>query len=396
MRYSEKALRIAPSATLEISAKAAQLRSEGFDVVGFGAGEPDYDTPEYIKEAAHDAISSGKTKYTAAAGIKELREAVAARLKRRYGLEYDFKDIVISNGAKHSLFNAFQATVNRGDEVIIATPYWVTYPELVRMADGVPVFVECAESNNFEPRIEDLKAAITDKTKVILVTNPSNPCGCVYSRKSLEDIAAVAKEYDLHVIADEIYDELVYDGDFVSFPTLSEDAKERTILVNGMSKTYAMTGWRIGYTASNGKAASVMSSYQSHASSNPNSIAQYASVAALNGPQDDLAEMVAEYKLRRDLIVELINGINGLTCRKPQGAFYALVNISAVKGKSIDGETVEGSMSFCDLLLRHKYVAAVPGLPFGADDYIRLSYATSRDVIEEGCRRIAEFIDMLK
>ena len=396
MRYSEKALRIAPSATLEISAKAAQLRSEGFDVVGFGAGEPDYDTPDYIKEAAHDAISSGKTKYTAAAGIKELREVVAARLKRRYGLEYDFKDIVISNGAKHSLFNAFQATVNRGDEVIIATPYWVTYPELVRMADGVPVFVECAESNNFEPRIEDLKAAITDKTKVILVTNPSNPCGCVYSRKSLEDIAAVAKEYDLHVIADEIYDELVYDGDFVSFPTLSEDAKERTILVNGMSKTYAMTGWRIGYTASNGKAASVMSSYQSHASSNPNSIAQYASVAALNGPQDDLAEMVAEYKLRRDLIVDLINGIDGLSCRKPQGAFYALVNISAVKGKSIDGETVEGSMSFCDLLLRNKYVAAVPGLPFGADDYIRLSYATSRDVIEEGCRRIAEFIDMLK
>ena len=396
MRYSEKALRIAPSATLEISAKAAQLKSEGIDVVGFGAGEPDYDTPEYIKEAACDAIAAGKTKYTVAAGIKELREAVAARLKRRYGLEYEFKDIVISNGAKHSLFNAFQATVNRGDEVIIAAPYWVTYPELVRMADGVPVFVDCPESNNFEPRIGDLEAVLTDRTKVILVTNPSNPCGCVYSRETLENIAAFAKENDLHVIADEIYDELVYDGDFVSFPTLSEDAKERTILVNGMSKTYAMTGWRIGYTASNGRAASVMASYQSHAASNPNSIAQYASVAALTGPQDDLAAMVAEYRARRDLIVRLVNGIDGLSCRKPQGAFYAFVNISGVKGKSIDGNTVEGSMSFCELLLRYKHVAAVPGLPFGSDDHIRLSYATSRDVIEEGMRRIAEFVEMLK
>ena len=395
MRFSRKAQSIEPSVTLAISAKAAEMRAEGKDIIGFGAGEPDIDTPDYIKQAAKEALDMGMTKYTPAAGTTELRKAVAARLKRKYGLEYSYKDIVISNGAKHSLFNAFQAMLDPGDEVIIIGPYWLTYPELVKMADGVCIFVEGREENNFEPDMDEIEAAVTDKTTTIVVTNPSNPCGCVYSRKTLEGIACIAEKYDLHVVADEIYDELVYDGEFISFPTLSEDAKKRTILVNGMSKAYSMTGWRLGYTASCGKAAAIMASYQSHATSNACSITQHASAVALNGPQEDLDKMVAEFKSRRDLITKLINDTEGISCLKPQGAFYIMVNISKLKGKQLDGKVITGSLSFSKLLLKKKHVAVVPGIAFGADDYVRLSYAMSRENIIEGCRRITEFVNTL-
>ena len=396
MRFSEKAQAIEPSVTLAISAKAAEMRAAGKDIIGFGAGEPDIDTPDYIKDAAKEALDKGFTKYTPAAGTADLRKAVSARLKRKYGLDYDFKNIVISNGAKHSLFNAFQAILNPGDEVIIVSPYWLTYPELVKMADGVPVFVEGKEENNFEPEMADLRAAVTDKTAAIIVTNPSNPCGCVYSKETLLGIADIAKEFDLHVIADEIYDELVYDGEYMSFPSISEDAFNRTILVNGMSKAYSMTGWRLGYTASLEKAAKIMSSYQSHATSNACSVTQYASAAALNGSQEDLLEMVKEFKERRDLIYDLVNAVDGISCRKPQGAFYVMMNISALKGKKYDGKEITGSLSFTELLLEAKHVAVVPGIAFGADDFVRLSYATSRENITEGIKRIAEFAGMLK
>ena len=397
MEFSKRALNITPSVTLSITAMESEMKAAGKDVIGFGAGEPDMDTPQYVKEAAKRAIDEGHTKYTAAAGTPELRRAVCDRLKRKYDLEYTLKQIVISNGAKHSLFNAFQAILNPGDEVLVFAPYWVTYPELVKMAGGVPVFVQTLAENNFEPREADVRAALSDKTAAMIVNNPSNPCGCVYCKKTLEMLAGIAKERDLHVIADEIYDELVYDGrEYISFPTLSEDAYERTILVNGLSKAYAMTGWRMGYTASSLKTASIMASYQSHATSNPCSITQYAGIAAMTGPQDDLASMVAEFACRRDLLVEKINAMQGVHCRKPQGAFYVMMDISSVRGKAFHGKKIENSLDFAQILLESKHVALVPGAAFGADDFARLSYATSRKNIEEGCKRIAEFLEEIK
>ena len=303
---------------------------------------------------------------------------------------------MISNGAKHSLFNAFQAILNPGDEVILISPYWLTYPELVKMADGVPVYVEAKEANNFEPLAEDIEAAVTDKTKAIIVNNPSNPCGCIYSQKTIDDIAAIAKKHDFFIVSDEIYGELVYDGNkHLSIANVSEDAYERTILVNGLSKTYAMTGWRIGYTASTPEIAKVMGSYQSHATSNPCSVAQFAGVEALVGSQDEIAKMREEFDSRRKMMVKLINEIDGLSCLTPMGAFYVMLNISKIKGRSIDGEVIEDSVGFAEKLLEKKLTAVIPGAAFGADDFVRLSYAISSEAIEKGIGRIAEFVAML-
>jgi aspartate aminotransferase len=397
MNFSKKALAISPSPTLKVTAMEKEMLSNGKDVIGFGAGEPDMDTPDYIKQAAKEALDRGITKYTPASGTVELKKAVAARLKRKYGLTYEPAQIVISNGAKHSLFNAFQAILNPGDEVIIISPYWVTYPELVKMADAVPVYVEALEGNNFEPKLQDIAAAITNKTVAIIVNSPSNPCGCVYSMETLTGIADLAKKHDLYVIADEIYDELTYDKTtHVSFPSLSEDAFGRTILVNGLSKAYAMTGWRMGYTASSKELAKIMDSYQSHATSNPSSVTQYASVAALNGPQDDLAAMVREFELRRNMMVELIGKMKGVTCIKPEGAFYVMLDITEIIGKKCGEKTVTGSLSFTELLLEKSLVAVVPGVAFGADHFVRLSYATSRENIQKGLQRIATFVEELE
>ncbi len=396
MHFSKKALAISPSPTLKVTALEKEMLSNGKDVIGFGAGEPDMDTPEYIKQAAKEALDRGFTKYTPASGTMDLKKAVAARLKRKYGLAYEPAQIVISNGAKHSLFNTFQAILNPGDEVIIVSPFWVTYPELVKMADGVPVYVEAAEGNNFEPKLQDIAEAITEKTVAIIVNSPSNPCGCLYSAETLAGIAGLANKHDLYVVADEIYDELTYGKTHVSFPTLSEDAYSRTILVNGLSKAYSMTGWRMGYTASSKELAKIMDSYQSHATSNPSSITQYASVVALNGPQEDLAAMVAEFEQRRDMMVELIGKMKGVSCVKPEGAFYVMLDITGVIGKKCGEKTIAGSLDFTELLLEKSLVAVVPGIAFGADRFVRLSYATSRQNIQKGLGRIAAFVEGLE
>jgi len=397
MQFSKKALAISPSLTLKITAMAKEMKANGQDVVGFGAGEPDFDTPEHIKQAAVRALEMGFTKYTPASGMNELKSAICAFQKRENGLEYENSQIIVSNGAKHSLFNVCQAILNPGDEVIIIAPYWLTYPELVKMADGVPVYVEALEENNFEPLGKDILAAITDKTKAIILNNPSNPCGCVYSWDTLEAVAGIAKEKDIFIISDEIYGELVYDGHkHKSIATVSEDAYERTIIVNGLSKSYAMTGWRIGYTASSKELAKIMSSYQSHATSNPSSISQCAGIEALNGPQDELLEMRKEFNNRRKVIVDMINAIDGVRCNPPMGAFYVMMNISELKGKSVNGRTVNNSVDFTELLLKEKLTAVVPGAAFGADDFVRLSYAISMESIKKGVERIGEFVGMLE
>ena len=394
MNLSKKALGVTPSITLKISAMAKKMKAEGSDVIGFGAGEPDFGTPGYIIDAAKKALELGLTKYTPASGTLELKTAVAERLKNKYGLEYAPGDIVISNGAKHSLFNVFAAILNPGDEVIVPVPYWVTYPELVKMNDGVPVFVQGDET--FKASAQGIKAAITDKTKALILNTPSNPCGAVYSKSELMDIAKVAVEAGIFVVSDEIYDELIYDGEHESIATLGADIKALTILVNGMSKTYAMTGWRIGYTACVGEIAKIMGAFQSHAASNPNSIAQYASIEALRGPQDDVAAMKKAFAKRRIMLCELINGIDGLSCSVPKGAFYVMMDISKQLGKSFDGIPINNSLEFSEVLLKNTLTAVVPGAAFGADNFVRLSYATSEQNIETGMKRIKEFVDLLK
>lgn len=397
MNLSDKVTGIAPSLTLRITALSNTMKANGIDVVGFGAGEPDFDTPTHIKDAAKEALDNGFTKYTAASGTPALKQAVCDRYLRKYGMEYAQNQIVVSSGAKQSLFNAFQATVNAGDEVIIQTPYWLTYPELVRMAGGVPVFVESTEKTDFKVSAEQIEAAVTDKTKVILINNPSNPCGSVYTKKELEEIAEVAKKHDLFIISDEIYDDLVYDGtEIFSIGGVSEDAKERTIIINGMSKSYAMTGWRIGYTLSNKKAAKAMGNFQSHSASNPCSIAQYASVAALNGPQEALDEMVALFDYRRKLMYKLINKIDGVSALMPKGAFYIMMNIEQLIGKKFDGKVITDPVVFSEILLEAARVAVVPGTAFGDDKHVRMSYATSAENIAKGIKRIAEFVEKIR
>ncbi len=395
MELSRKHLSISKSLTLAISAKAKEMKADGHDVIGFGVGEPDFPTPSFIITAAKEALDSGKTRYTAAAGIKELREAVCRKLKSDHGLDYRQEEIIISNGAKHSLYNAFQAILNPGDQVIIQSPYWVSYPELVKMAGGKPVFVEASEQNDLKMKMADLEKAITASTKAILINSPSNPNGSVYNRAELERIAELAVEHDLYLVSDEVYEKLVYDGlEHISLASLGKEVQKRTILVNGVSKTFAMTGWRIGYAAGPEAVISVMSNLQSHATSNPNSIAQYASVAALTHPASDetVAKMVEQFVKRRDYMVEQLNSMAGLSCLKPGGAFYVMLNIQDLLAKKYQGQRIDGSIDFANLLLKAEKVAVVPGIAFGADYLIRLSYATSMDNIEKGLKRIESFV----
>ncbi|WP_094546612.1 pyridoxal phosphate-dependent aminotransferase [Petroclostridium xylanilyticum] len=390
---SKKALSISPSSTLAIDAKFKSMKAKGIDVVGFGAGEPDFDTPAHIKEAAIKAINEGFTKYTPASGMPQLREAVCRKFKRDNGLDYSPEQIVVSNGAKHSLVNAFMAICDPGDEVIIPAPFWVSYPEMVKMADGVPVFLNTSEENNFKFTVEDLKKAITAKTRALVLNSPSNPTGMVYSREELKEIAEVAVQNNIYIISDEIYEKLIYDGmEHTSIATFGDEIKDLTIIINGVSKTYAMTGWRIGYTASNAKIAKVMGSIQSHATSNPNSIAQVAAIAALDGPQDDIEVMRKAFIERRDYMVDRINSIEGLSCSKPQGAFYVMMNIKSILGKEFYGRVITNSDEFADVLLEKANVALVPGSGFGAEEYVRWSYATSMQNIVEGLNRIEKFI----
>ncbi len=391
---SNKLKSIQPSVTLAITAKAKSLKAQGVDIIGFGAGEPDFRTPKHIRDAAIDAIENESIGYTAASGMDSLKQAICDKLKRDNNLEYTKDQIVVSNGAKHSLFNTLSAICNPGDEVIVPNPYWVSYPELVSLVDAKPVFVECPEEAEFKYTLEALEAAITDKTKAIILNTPNNPTGTAYKKEDLKAIADLAVKHNIYVISDEIYEKLLYEGEHTSIASFNEDIKDLTIVVNGVAKAYAMTGWRIGYTACNKEIAKAMSNFQSHATSNPNTIAQYATIAALNASEDTLNEMVSAFKERRDYMVEKINSIENLSCLKPQGAFYVMVNISKLIGKTINGKVINNSIEFADYLLEDAKVAVVPGIGFGNDNYIRLSYATSLDNIKEGLNRIEKAISL--
>ena len=390
---SSKARAISPSPTLAIDAKFKQMKANGEDVVGFGCGEPDFDTPQHIKDAAIRALNNGATKYTPAAGMIELREAVSEKFKNENGLEYKFSDIVISNGAKHSLMNAFMAVLNPGDEVIIPAPFWVSYPELVKLADGVPVIINTSEENSFKATAADFTRALTPKTKAIILNSPSNPTGMVYTEDELREIADFAVKNDLYVISDEIYEHLIYEGSHVSIASFNEEIKKRTIVINGVSKTYAMTGWRIGYAAASAEIAKIMANVQSHAASNPNSIAQAATIAALRGGYSEVDRMKRHFKKRRDYMVEAINAIDGVSCKMPQGAFYIMMNIEDLIGKTYYGKIISNSDDFAEIFLEKAKVAVVPGSGFGADKYVRWSYATSMDNIVEGVQRLKNFLE---
>lgn len=397
MSLSRKASGVVGSLTLKIDAQAKKMRQEGKDVIGFGSGEPDFNTPDYIIEAGKKAMDMGMTKYTPASGSLALKQAICDKLKNDNGLIYNTDQIVVSNGAKHSLYNIFQALLDPGDEVIIPSPFWVSYPEMVKLSDGVPVFVQTYEEDNFVARPEEIEKVVTDKTKIIIINTPSNPCGGIYHKETLEKIAEIAKKHDIYIISDEIYEKIIYDGNVhVSIATIDEETKKRTIIVNGFSKAYAMTGWRLGYLAADEEISKAISRIQSHETSNPNSMAQYAGVIALQNGQAKIAEMVVEFDERRKIMYEMINSTPGLHANMPEGAFYMMGNIKSTFGKSYNGEKIENSMDFARILLEAKFVAVVPGGAFGADDYIRFSYAIAKDKMIEGLTRIKEFMNEIK
>ncbi|MBE7044498.1 MAG: pyridoxal phosphate-dependent aminotransferase [Ruminococcaceae bacterium] len=392
MELSRKSSAISPSATLAIDSKFKEMKANGEDVVGFGAGEPDFDTPQHIKDAAIRAIMDNKTRYTPAAGTLELRTAVAEKFRRENGLDYKPTNIVISNGAKHSLVNAFMAICNPGDEVIVPAPFWVSYPEMIKLADGVPVVLPTTEEHNFKATADDFRSVMTEKTKAIVLNSPSNPTGMVYTKEELQEIADFAVENNLIVISDEIYEHLIYEGKHISIASFNEKIKDLTIVINGVSKTFAMTGWRIGYAAANDKIAKIMANIQSHAASNPNSIAQAAAVAALEGGMDAVEHMKKHFEKRRNFMVETINSLEGVSCLNPNGAFYIMMNISQLIGKEFYGTTIRSADDFAEAFLRIAKVAVVPGTGFGAPEYVRWSYATSMDNIVEGLERLKRFL----
>jgi aspartate aminotransferase len=394
---SSRATRVKPSPTLQMNAKAQEMKAEGIDVISFGVGEPDFDTPENIKEAAIRALKEGKTKYTPVGGIPELKDAIIEKLEKDNGLRYKREEIIVSCGAKHTLYNIAQAILDPGDEVIIPSPYWVSYPAQVLLNDGVPVFVETSEENDFRLNPDALKEKITNKTKAIIINSPSNPTGQIYDRSSLEAIADIALKHNLYIISDEIYEKLIYDNHtHISIASLSEEIKSRTIVVNGLSKSHAMTGWRIGYAAGPVELVSAMTKIQSQSTSNPTSIAQWAAVEALRGPQDALEEMLREFDRRRKFLIEELNKIEGFRCAMPKGAFYAFANVSGVNGKASNDKEISSSSDLAMYLLEEAQVALVPGEAFGAEGYIRFSYATSMERLDEGIRRIRQAIERLR
>ena len=397
MELSKRAKEIKPSSTLAISAKAAQLKSEGLDIVGFGVGEPDFDTPKHIREAAIQAINEGFTRYTPAAGIVELRKAVCEKLKKDNGLSYDYTQIVISNGAKHSLMNTFMAVLNEGDEVIIPAPFWLSYSEMVKIAGGVPVIVHTKKENNFMLSKEELESAYTSKTKALVLTSPSNPTGMISTKEDLQMIADFAVEKDIIVVSDEIYEKLIYNENkkHISIASLNDEIFKRTVVINGVSKSYAMTGWRIGFAAAPLEIAKLMSSLQSHMASNPNSIAQKATLAALTGSQDCVEEMRKEFKKRCDYIYEREEAIPNISALKPEGAFYLFIDVSGLYGKKYEGTEIHSAADLAALLIEKKFVAVVPCADFGMEDYIRISYAASMETIKKGMDRIEEFVKQL-
>ncbi|NLW06395.1 MAG: pyridoxal phosphate-dependent aminotransferase [Clostridia bacterium] len=396
MELARRAVEISPSPTLAIDAQAKAMKAKGIEVINFSAGEPDFGTPEFIKQAAIAALEADFTRYTPVAGIPELRQAVCNYLQQR-GVSYEPSEIVVSNGAKHSLYNAMQVLLNEGDEVIISAPYWVSYYEQIKLAGGVPVVINTDANTDFKLSAAALKEAVTPRTKMIVLNSPCNPTGSVYSRGELEALAEVILAHDLVVLSDEIYAELLYDGgSHTSIAALGPEIKARTVLIDGVSKTYAMTGWRIGYAAAPANVAKAMTDLQSQSTSNPNSIAQKAALAALTGSQEPVKAMRQEFEQRRNRILAGLRELPGITCNKPGGAFYVFPYIGALFGRKFRDQQLNNSTDVAAALLNHFQVAVVPGVAFGAEPYMRMSYATSMDAINTGLERLKQFVSELK
>ena len=396
-RIAKRMLSLAPSLTLAISAKAKAMKAAGESVVSFGVGEPDFNTPEHIINAAKAALDAGHTKYTPSAGLLPLRKAICEKFQKDNGLSYEPSQIIVSNGAKHSIFNACYAVLEEGDEVIIPAPYWLTYPEVVKVCGATPVYIECKKENKFKFSAEDLKAAITPKTKMLIFNSPSNPTGAVYNEEEVRAIAKVCEEAEIFVLADEIYEKLCYNGvKAFSIAKCSEKMKDLTITVNGVSKTYAMTGWRVGYLAAPADVAKAIDSFQSHATSNASSISQYATIEALASSDEEIQEMVNVFDKRREKLLKLASEIDGVQTVEPDGAFYVMLVVDGLYGKAYNGKKIENSIDFANVLLEAEKVATVPGVSFGADDCVRLSYALGEADLEEGLKRIKRFVENLK
>ena len=396
-RIAKRMSTLAPSLTLAISAKAKAMKTAGENVVSFGVGEPDFNTPEHIIDAAKNALDNGFTKYTPSSGLLPLRKAICAKFAHDNGLDYEPSQIIVSNGAKHSIFNACYAVLEEGDEVIIPAPYWLTYPEVVKVCGATPVYIDCKKENKFKFSAEDLKKAITPKTKMLIFNSPSNPTGAVYNEEEVRAIAKVCEEAEIFVLADEIYEKLCYNGvKPFSIAKCSEKMKDLTITVNGVSKTYAMTGWRVGYLAAPKDIAKAIDSFQSHATSNACSISQYATIEALASSEEEIQGMVQVFDNRRAKLLQLISKIDGVQAIEPDGAFYVMLVVGDLYGKNYQGKTIKNSVEFADVLLEAEKVATVPGVSFGADDCVRLSYALSEADMEEGLKRIKRFVENLQ
>lgn len=396
MLMSKRISVIKPSPTLAINAKAVSMRQQGVDVISFGVGEPDFDTPKHIRQAAVRAMEEGFTRYTAAGGMPELKDAIIDKFREDNHLTYERDSVMVSCGGKHVLYNLAQAILDPGDEVVIPSPYWVSYPPIVVLAGAEPVIVETGEANDFKVSPEALEEVITSRTKLLILNSPSNPTGSVYTKSELEALGEVVLRHDISVVSDEIYEKLIFDEKpFCGIAQVSDELKARTFVVNGLSKTYAMTGWRIGYVGGDREVIAGMTKIQSQSTSNPNSIAQRAAIVALNGPQDLVQDMLQAFDERRKYLVERLNAMPGIHCNMPGGAFYAFPNVSHYFKANLDGKNVEGSSDLCEYLLTEARVALVPGAAFGADDFVRLSYATSLEVIKEGLDRIGEALRKL-
>lgn len=394
---SSRCTGISPSATLEINTRAKQLRAEGKHVYGFAVGEPDFPTPEYICDAAREALKLGLTRYTPVAGTKELRGAICEKLERDNGLHYKPGEVIVSNGAKQALLNAFVAILNPGDEVLLPTPCWVSYPEMIRMAGGVPIMVKTKEEEGFLPSLKLLEKLTTPRTKAIVINSPNNPTGCVYPPELLEKIAEFAIEKEIYVVSDEIYERLIYDGQqHVSIASFGPQIHKQAIVINGLSKTFAMTGWRMGYAAASEDIVNAMAAYQSHATSGANSIAQYASYKALQNGAAYIRAMREEYDARRQLMVAKINGMDGVSCITPHGAFYVMLNVKKLIGRTFRGEKIEDAVALSRMLLDAVNVAVVPGDAFEAPGFCRISYAVSRENIDAGLDAIGRFVGMVE
>jgi aspartate aminotransferase len=396
MKLARRLQAIKPSATLALNARAKALVSQGVDVAVLAAGEPDFDTPEFIKQAAIDALRAGFTKYTPTGGIPELREAISQKLERDNALKFPPDQVLVTVGGKQGLYNCFQALLDEGDEVIVFAPYWVSYPDMVNLAGGRPVIIPTREEDGFAPDPEAIRRALTPRTRAIILNSPANPTGAVYSRAALEGIANAVRGHDCLLVSDDMYEKLLYEGEFLNIGNVAPDLVPRLVISNGLSKAYSMTGWRIGYIAGPKPLISAMTMVQDQSTSNASSISQKAAVAALKGPTDFIAAMVKEFRERRDFFVAGLNALDGVRCRKPEGAFYAMADVRGLYGRTYKGVALSDSMRVSEILLDDFRVAAVPGDPFGAPGYIRMSFATSREVLNKGLTRLGEFVSALR